>query len=277
MINRIRYLVGYLIYRVFTSWAAVWIISATGIFYWLGFRTRTPEADYFVLVIGLFGAVGTFFNVMMMSSRANEAQSYPLFVRLESRVEYLTAVLLAGFLLTLALQLLLAVMVLIRNAPELLLGDLLQIPPIWLSVNLLLGVLALHATDFVAHGWSRIWLFGLLAILIFLGESYNSAANWLSERLLTMSYQPTQTQAAQEFAVNLRRTADWLSTTQESWLQQIARSIFWPFEAIVNGSLRRFFLPGEALAPAVLVLLATILFLIAADVFSGKDLMLVEE
>lgn len=277
MMSRIWGLTGYLVYRIATSLTAVWAVSAAAVFYWLGFRTRTPESDYFVLVIGLFGAIATFLLVLVISNRANEEISYPIFVRLESRIEFLIAVLQAGFLLALGLQLLIAAAVLLRNAPELMLGDLLHIPPIWLAANLLLGGLALHATDFVAAGWSRVRLFGFLAILIFLAESYSGVAGWLSERLMALSLQPTQSQNAQQFALAVRRLADWFAQSQDNFLQDAARGLFWPFEAIVAGSLRRSFLPLEALAPAVMVIAATILFLLAADVFANKDLILTDD
>jgi hypothetical protein len=51
--------------------------------------------------------------------------------------------------------------------------------------------------------------------------------------------------------------------------------LHWPFRAIVDGVTVSFD-RTEALAPAFLLLYATILFLLAADFFATKDLHLIE-
>jgi hypothetical protein len=43
---------------------------------------------------------------------------------------------------------------------------LLELPPLWLALNVLAIVLALHASDFVTDGWSRVYVYGTLALLI---------------------------------------------------------------------------------------------------------------
>ncbi len=277
MMQRILTLTVYLIYRSLTSLSGLWFLLAGAVYYWLAFRVRTPEAAYFTLVIGLFGAGLTFLAVLSMAGKANEAISYPYFPRLESRIEFLTAVLAAGFGLALLLQLLLAAVVLIRNAPEFTLGQALEIPPIWLSANLILAVLAMHASDFVANTWSRVKLFGVLAVLILLAENFNDLVTWLAERLRTLSYTPSLNSTQQSFASSLRAAADFLANSQSAWLEETAGLIFWPFRAVISGVTNGTFSRLEALAPALLILAATVLFLLAADIFAGKDLVLVEE
>lgn len=277
MIQRIWTLSSYLLFRLITSISGLWFFVGTAVFYWLAFRVRTPEAAYFALVIGLFGAGATFLAVMTMAGRANEAQSLPFFVRLESRIEYLAAVFGAGFLLALLLQIAVAGVVLIRNSPQLTIGQALDLPPIWLSVNIVLAVLALHASDFVADGWSRVRLFGLLAVLILIGENFKALLGWGIEQMRVLSYQPAGNATVQAFANNLRRWADGLANFQGESLQETASLVFWPFRAIIDAALQGFFSRTQALAPAVLVLAATLLFLLAADVFAHKDLILVED
>ena len=62
-------------------------------YYWLTFLQRAPEPEYFVIVIGAFGLMITFFSTLAVASLSNEAQSYPFFMRLQSRTEFLVSVL----------------------------------------------------------------------------------------------------------------------------------------------------------------------------------------
>ena len=62
----------------------------------------------------------------------------------------------------------------------------------------------------------------------------------------------------------------------ESLLSGILNIVFWPFRTIGEATINGYFTPAQALAPAVLVLYATILFLIAADLFASKDLEMTE-
>jgi len=54
-------------------------------------------------------------------------------------------------------------------------------------------------------------------------------------------------------------------------LRQLFGFIFWPFHAISEAIFQGFFNPTQALAPAILLLYATILFMLAADLFANKD------
>ena len=96
-----------------------------------------------------------------MAARANEAAHYPLIVRLPSKVEFLTAVLLSTLITTIFLQLLVALLALV-GGPNMSLGRVLEIPPIWIAVNVLAAVLAMHASDLSppAGRGSIFWGFG---------------------------------------------------------------------------------------------------------------------
>jgi hypothetical protein len=67
-----------------------------------------------------------------------------------------------------------------------------------------------------------------------------------------------------------------LSGGGETLLSGVLNIVFWPFRAIGDATINGFFTPIEALAPAVLVFYASILFLIAADLFAAKDLEMTE-
>ncbi len=276
MSYRIVSLTGYLLYLLSNSLAGVTYVALTIAFYLFAFRTPTPEPDYFILVIGGYGAFLAFLMTLTIAAKANEATSYPILVRLQSRVEYITAVLLAAVLATLLLVLLMGAVALVRNAPVLSLERALQIPPIWLSLIIVFAVLALHASDFVAVGWSRVIVFGLLAVFLVLGENSTAVINWLAEQfaqLSSWSYQQGSTGNGQFF----QGIADWFRNSGTAVVQELFGLLFWPFHAIFGATIHGSFTPVEALAPGTLVIYATILFLLAADLFANKDLFLSEE
>lgn len=276
MSQRIITLVGYLLYRLTTSLVGAGYVAIAIAYYMFAFKSVTPEADYFILVIGLFGALITFLIGLSVSAKANEAASYPILVRLNSRVEYVTAVFLATLLSGLVLQTLLAATALLRNDPVLTTRQVLEIPPVWLSLNILFAVVSLHASDFVAAGWSRVSLFGLLAILLVGSDSSDIIMRWLADRAQQASawaYQRGSADDGQFF----QSAANWLSDEGVEPVQNLFGFLFWPFQAIIDGTILASYSRVQALGPAVLLLYATILFMLAADIFAMKDIYLTEE
>lgn len=276
MSQRIVTLVGYLLYRLSTSITGAGYIAITIAYYMFAFRTETPEPDYYILVIGLFGALITFLIGLTLASKANEASTYPILVRLNSRTEYLVAILATTLLVSLLLQLSMAAVALIRNAPVLTIQQALEIPPIWVSLNILFGVLSLHASDFVVRGWSRVWLFGILAVFLLGADSSTTIMEWLADRAQqagAWAYQRGSSDDGEFF----QSVADWLSVDGIEPVQNFFGLVFWPFGALINGAIQGYFTRSEALAPATLLLYATILFMLAADFFATKDIYLTEE
>lgn len=235
---------------------------------------RTPDVENYVILIGALGAATTFLATLALSSRAGRLENYPMLVRLPSRIEYLAAVLLGGLLLGIALQLLVAGLALIRG-PDLAQANWLAIPPIWLSINILAAVLALHASDLVTAGWSRVVIFGLLAVLLMLNGLASSPDSWLVERLYDLSdlFLGLNAMWPAEAVASL---ADWVAGGSVTVISTAAGIIFWPFQAMTDAVFAGGFSPSQALAPAVLLLYGSILFLIAATLFVGKDLEFVE-
>ena len=92
-------------------------------------RQQTPDTDYYMLVLGLFGALFAFLVTLSVASRANRAVHFPFLVRLPSRVEYLTAVLIASMSFTLIVQIILGILAVIANGPDFTLKHLLDVPP----------------------------------------------------------------------------------------------------------------------------------------------------
>ena len=271
MKQRIWTLTIYFLRRMFTSLSGL-LYLILALVYWYFFfppDQGTPDFDNYVLIIAGLGAALSFLMTLSLAARANEAENYPFLVRLPSKVEYLTAVLFSTLIATTLLQLLVALLALFEG-PEITLLLALDIPPIWIAVNVLAAVLALHASDLATAGWSRVYVFGILAVFLF-GQNVNeSATNWLAERVGRLSSFflsrdiISLSDAASTFSA-------WLTREGTETLQQLFGFIFWPFRAISEAILRGSFNPTQALAPAILMLYATILFMLAADLFANKD------
>lgn len=274
MMQRIRVLTRYFFRTLFTSLPGIIYIILT-LTYWLLFfnpQQGTPDFDYFLLVAGVFGPVATFLITMSIAARAYEAANAPFMVRLPSRIEYLTAVLITSLLSATGLQLLMATLALSIRGPAFTLGQLLEAPPVWLSLNVLAAVLALHATDFVAQGWSRVYLFGILAIFLF-GQSIKT------DTLVQFANVLNRYASEQGWLTLSARLAQFSNTVAGSDTNVVGRFfsfMFWPFRAITDAIVNGAFTPLQAMAPAIILLYATILFLLAADLFAGKDLTFTE-
>jgi hypothetical protein len=271
--RRIWTLTKYFTTSLLRSFTGVGLILATLVFWLVFFNPRqlTPDTAYYMLVIAVFGAGMGFLVTLMMASRANHAHLYPWVVRLPSRVEYMTAVFLSALITTLMLQLLLAGLALI-NGPQIEVRHLIEIPPTWLSLLVFAEMLALHAADLVARGWSRVYLFGILAIFLFAQGLHNNAIR----RVITQLNRVAVSQGWTGVNDALANYAVTLNSNDVSVVGRLFGLVFWPFRALAEATVNGHFTTTQALAPAILLLYATILFMLAADLFANKDLAFVE-
>lgn len=274
MTQRLAVLSRYFFGRWFRSVSgALYVLFAFA--YWLILfnpQQQTPEVDYFILVLGLFGPVAAFLITLTISSWANQAVNYPFLVRLPSRVEYLTAVAVAAFLATFLLQLLMTILTFSFGGPALTLGNLLEIPPLWFPPIILAITLALHASDLVSKGWSRVYLFGLLAIFLFARELSND----ILLRLLSGLNRYINNQGWFRLMEWINNAMNAISNSNSNIIARVTDSLFWPFEAIIEAVLEGQYTATQAIAPAILLIYATILFILAADLFGNKDLIFTE-
>jgi hypothetical protein len=185
-------------------------------------------------------------------------------------VEYLTAVLISAVIAATTLQLLVALLAL-YNGLDLSLARTLEIPPVWLSPNILAAVLALHASDFVTKGWSRVYVYGSLALFLFGQGVGERIGPWLGERLSRLSA-TLMGRGWTDLGTSFFRLINWLNGDGVGAISALFGTIFWPFRAIADAVIAGSFSATQALAPAVLLLYATILFLLAADLFATKDI-----
>lgn len=276
MIQRVLILTGYFAKSIFFSLTGL-VLLILSLIYWAVFfppGQGTPDVENYIILIGALGAATTFLVTLAVSAKAARLENYPLLVRLPSRAEYLVSVLLSSLLLGLVLQLLVAGLALIRG-PELTTFRILTIPPIWVSINVLSAILAIHATDLVTAGWSRVIIFGLLAIALVLNSASATPDTWFSDRLNDLAELFSRVNLMW-FSDLLGSAAAWAYESPLSGIARMAGFIFWPFRAMADAVFAGEFTPSQALAPAVLLLYSSILFLIAATLFSGKDLEFLE-
>ncbi|MBP8003068.1 MAG: hypothetical protein KA314_26820 [Chloroflexi bacterium] len=275
MIQRILTLLRYLFNHLVRSLSGVLYLIISLIFVYVFFLNHnTPDFDYYMLLLGVLGVALSFLITLSVASVANQATSYPLLVRLPSRIEFLVAVMGSSLLYTTLLQWLMALLAL-RSGVELTLAHVIELPPLWLAANILTSVLALHASDLAAAGWSRTIIYGILTILLFgqsgaatlsqwVGSRFLVVSNWFFQRGLTTLGNPTS---------NL---ANWFNVNGGDIIKNILSFVFWPLRATTEAAQAGVFTPTQALAPAILLLYATILFMLAADLFATKDLHLTE-
>jgi len=265
-------LTGYFLRNIFFSLTgSIYVILS--LVYWAIFFPPgqvTPDLENYVIIIGAFGATITFLATLTIASRGYKAENYPLIVRLPSRVEYITAIFVSALGFAFVLQFLVAILALIRG-PEVSLGKMLVIPPVWISLNILATMLALHASDLVASGWSRVVIFGVLAVLLISQNLIERITAWLAGLVSNLSnvlYAQQWVSVANKFG----QLSAWLNGAGRELLEGFLGVVFWPFRATIDAIFAGYFTPTQALAPAVIVLYATILFLIASDLFATKDL-----
>ncbi|MGB3714915.1 MAG: hypothetical protein WA996_10855 [Candidatus Promineifilaceae bacterium] len=277
MSQRISALSLYLLRSITISLTGLLYILFALVFYMIFFdpRQQTPDADYYVLVLGLFGALFAFLVTLTVASRANRAVHFPFLVRLPSRIEYLTSVMLASMVFTLGVQFLLGLFAILANGPDFSFRQLMDIPPIWIAGNTLFMVLALHASDLVANGWSRVYVFGVLAVLLYFQSGLGLLADGIAG-IFDRLGNAFLTQGWTSIANPAFAFSDWIVGAGSDLLQGLTGIIFWPFSSIANASASGYFSLSQALAPTLLLLYATILFVLAADLFASKDLYLTE-
>ena len=271
MIQRIWTLSRYFNGRLIHSLSGILYLLAALVFWFVIFNPRqgSPDFDHYFLMIGGFGAAMAFLVTLTIASQSNHAENYPLLVRLPGRVEYLTAVFISAFVVVMVLQGLTAVLAL-YNGPSPTLSQWMQIPPIWISLNIFVIILALHASDLTTDGWSRVYFYTAIAVLLFINGTGDSSYTWLSQKLTALGYKLSSSgMGAMAGVVN--HFGAWVNDSGGDILHKFTTLIFWPFTAITEAIAAGYFTPTQALAPAVLLLYATVFYLLVADLFANKD------
>lgn len=279
MRQRINALTFYLWRSLAVSPAGGLLLLGTFAFWLIAFNPRNgaiPDPAYFISLIGMLGAVLSLITTLIIAAIAYRQEHATLLARANSRVEVLAAVLAAALLFSGGLQIVFAAtVVLLPGGPSLRTARLIELPPLWWSLNLIIAVLTLHASDLVAKGWSRVLIFGTLVLLLFgqqvdsrmmntVARQFRVISSWLFNRELGVVARP------------FSMAAGWLQVQGVAVFERWFGFAFWPFRSMMAAIRDGGYSYTEAIAPAILVLYATIFFLLAADFFATKDLHLEE-
>lgn len=277
MIGRIFTLTRYLFRSLVFSLGGLLYILLAFAFYIVFFdpRQSTPDIDYYALLFGLFGIALAFLVTLSVASRANKAIHLPLIVRLESRIEYLTAVLITSVIYTMMVQFIFAIVAYFANGPALDLADIISIPILWISADVLLVTVALHATDMVTKDWSRVYVFAIIGLLLYLNSEFDLISNWLATGLNSLG-RSLASGGTIQIANLFFEAANWFSQDSTTIIDRFVDLVFWPFTAISQGLINGSFSLLQALAPALILFYAALMFVLASSFFATKDLFFTE-
>lgn len=258
--KRIWVLVSYLLRDLFRSLTGLLVIVAAFVFYLVGILGVTGgiDRDYFALVIGGFFGIFCLILSLVVADRAYRAESYLLLYRLSSRSTFLVSIVVAAVFASFILQIVVALLSLPRVVNPLKIGSVLDILPVWIGWLALGGAIGVHMSELVRRGWSRTVVYGLLAFVLFsLNQRQSGVPVGLSDRF---SWIPS------------------LTSDPVRWegLNRLVDVIIWPISAAVRVARSTSYTVLEGLSPAVLLLVAALIFFLAVLLFDRKDLILPE-
>lgn len=246
--------------ELFRSVTGILVLVGALVFYLVAILSITGGVDrsYFALVIGGFFGIYCLVLTLIVADRAHHASSYLFLSRLPSRITFLAAVTLTGFLVAGLLELGVALLSLPRLSSGLSAEMVVDVVPVWISWLGLGAVLGLHMSELVRRGWSRILIYAFLAFILFsLNQQQSGVPVGLADRF---GWIPSLTPDP----------ANW------GWAIKLVQVITWPVAAGVQVARSTPYGLGESLAPGVTLLVAALLLGLAVRLFDAKDLILPE-
>jgi hypothetical protein len=230
----------FLIRDLFHSLAGVVPLAAALAFGIIAFEYGMDQAQ-FTTVAGI--GIGTIclLTTLLLASRVNRASSYPLLARLHRRAELLMALVLSGLAITIALATLISVANLLTGRLTLDFPSALWIVPTWLSLWLLAATLALPLSALTSRGGSHLVGYVMLTALLL---------------------------------ANDRKTM--LATRGWDWLARAVTLILWPVSTLLSRASDGIHDQSYWLALALTLAYASLLSLLATQLFADKDLLWTE-
>jgi hypothetical protein len=238
--RRIWVLARYFVSDLFRSLAGIVPPAAALAFGVIAFEYGMDQQQ-FMTVAGLGTCAICFLTTLLLAGRANQGSTYPLLARLQSRRELLAAAVVGGLATTAVLTLLITV------------------------TNLALGRLTLDFSSalWIVPTWSALWFMGAslaLPLSGLTGRGGSNVAGWvLLTGLLVANDQTT-----------------WLRSKGFEWLTGVISGITWPVATLLSqasaGTHGRYYV----LAFLLTLLIAGLLFGLAAQLLEDKDLLWAE-
>ncbi len=240
--NRIWTLTHFLTRDLFRSLAGIIPVATAVAFGLIAFEYGMDQAQ-FITVAGLGNGVICLLSVLLLASRANRATTYPLIARLHRRAELLVALVLGSLGITTVSAILIAVANLLAGRLTLEFPSVLWIVPTWSVLWLLAAALALPLSALTSQGGSHLVGYALLMAVLMVNEK--SATLGAAARRL-------------------------------EWLTRIVDTILWPVGTLLSRASAGFHDRSYFAAAALSLLYAGLLFVLAAQLFAGKDLLWTE-
>jgi hypothetical protein len=238
--KRITTLTGFLIRDLFRSWVSVVPLAAALAFGLIAFEYGMDQAQ-FTTVAGLgIGAI-CLLTTLVLASRANRASSYLLVARLHRRAELLAALVLASLIVTSLLAILIAGANLLAGRLTLHFPSALWILPTWLALWLMFTALALPLSGLTGRGGSHLVGFVLVTALLVANDQKDA----LTKRGL-------------------------------DWLVRGLTGILWPVSTLLSQASAGHHGRLYVLALALTLVYALLLFTLATQFLSDKDLLWTE-
>lgn len=225
---------------LFHSLAGIVPLAAALAFGIIAFEYGMDQAQ-FITVAGVGTGAICLLTTLLLASRANRAALYLLLARLHSRAELLTALVLGGLGITAVLTVVIAVANLLSGRLTLEFPSLLWILPTWLILWLLAAALALPLSALTSRHDSHLAGYVLLTALLLANDQ---------KALLTS------------------RNFDWLA--------QGVTAVLWPVTTLLAQASAGIHGESYWLALALTLAYAVVLSVLAALLFTGKDLLWTE-
>jgi hypothetical protein len=225
---------------LFHSLAGIVPLAAALAFGIIAFEYGMDQAQ-FITVAGVGTGAICLLTTLLMASRANRAALYPLLARLRSRTELLMALVLSGLGITAVLAVVIAVANLLSGRLTLEFPSLLWILPTWVVLWLLAAALALPLSALTSRSGSHLAGYVLLTGLLL--------ANDQKAMLASRNF---------------------------GWLAQAVTAILWPVTTLLAQASAGIHDWSYWLALALTLAYAVLLSVLAALLFTGKDLLWTE-
>lgn len=163
--RRIAILTGFLTRDLFRSLAGVVPVAAALAFGTIAFEYGMDQAQ-FTVVGGVGTAVICWLTTLLLASRANRAWCCPYIVRLRHRAELLVALLATSLGITAVLSILITVANLLAGRLSLEFPSALWLVPSWLAVWLLAGAVSLPLANLTSYRGSNVPGYVLLVVVL---------------------------------------------------------------------------------------------------------------
>jgi hypothetical protein len=258
--RRLWTLVSYLVHDLFRSLTGLLVVVVALAFYLVAIVSVTGgiDRDYYALVIGGFFAILALVLAVMLADRVYNATSYLLIFRFSSRMPFLAGVALTAVGISALLEGVIALASIPRLNAPITAGMALDVAPVWAGWLVLGAALGLHMSELVRRGWSRTVVYGLLAFVLFILNQNQTGV-----------------------PVELSHRFNWIPNVlpdlgRWGWVTRLVDVILWPVAAAVKVARSADYTVVESLAPAVLLVVASFIFVLAVALFERKDLILPE-